>query len=347
MAETAIQKRDIEIGEGGLVKLDTYESAYRFAQSVVKSGLAPKSFQSPEAVLVAMQQGAELGLKPMQSLQHIAVINGRPSIYGKAATGIVMQSGLVEVFEEWFEGEGDDLTAFCKVKRKGLQSVKTAKFSMADAKKANLIGKQVWREYTNDMLMYKARARAFTIFNDVLCGLSFAEDISEVPEARKSFTEPKAGNSSDPLLKELEIEEVEAEPITTESGQPEPEPKIKKQKSPRELEAIEKHASLQLKKAFAAEERDFVYCIKQMLWEMAGEIEKKDKTKRESEAGRLLYQFSTFEGDDGNMVDGFTAFDYLETLLQTNPKRLKTLYGIVKTKYLHLEKKDAQTEMAY
>jgi len=82
----------------------------------------------------------------------------------------------------------------------------------------------------------------------------------------------------------VEAEEIKPEPIKM----PEPitaEPEPKKPKSPRELEAIEKYASPQLKKAFAAEERDFVYCIKQMLWEMAGEIEKKDKTKRQSEAG--------------------------------------------------------------
>jgi len=148
---------------------------------------------------------------------------------------------------------------------------------------------------------------------------------------------------------EVHIEPIRMpEPITTEPDQPEPETKTKKQKSPREAEAVEKYASAQLKKAFAEEERDFVYCIKQMLWEMAGKIEKKDKTKRESEAGRLLYQFSTFEGDDGNMVDGFTNFDYLGTLEQNNPKRLQTLYGIVKTNYLHLEKKEVQqTELAY
>jgi hypothetical protein len=298
MTEKAIKKREIEIGEGGLVKLDSYESAFQFAQSVVKSGLAPDSFKTPEAILVAMQQGAELGLKPMQSLQHIAVINGRPSIYGKAATGIVMQSGLVELFEEWFEGSGDNLTAICKVKRKGLPSVKTAKFSMADAKKANLTGKEVWRKYTNDMLMYKARARAFTIFNDVLCGLSFAEDILEVPGEKISFAESKQGNNSDPLLEELDIVEVKAEEV-------EPEPI---QETELESEPTTK------------EEK--IIRIRQWVLTLAGD----DKNK----AKQMLMDYTSFTGKDGNEVSGV---DTTKALEKFSEKRLNTTYGKIKKEF--------------
>ena len=143
----------------------------------------------------------------------------------------------------------------------------------------------------------------------------------------------------------VDAEEVHIEPIrmpeptTADPDQPGPEkePKTKKQKSPRETEAVEKYASPQLKKAFAAKERDFVYCIKQMLWEMADDGSGNQSTSsKQSEAGRLLYENSTFEGKDGKMVDGFTSFDYLETLLQTDAERLRVLYGIIKNKYLHL-----------
>ena len=35
-----------------------------------------------EDVLIAIQYGQELGLKPMQSLQGVCVINGKPTVYG-------------------------------------------------------------------------------------------------------------------------------------------------------------------------------------------------------------------------------------------------------------------------
>ena len=150
-----------------------------------------------------------MGLKPMQALQHIAVINGRPTVYGKAATGIVMNSGKVEIFEEGFENEEEDLTAWCKVKRRGVDSIKIAKFSLSDAKKAGLTNKGgVWNQYTKDMLMYKARARAFgALFGDVLCGLPIYEDYKETEKQPKhSYRSTEEKPMADPLLDDLKPE---------------------------------------------------------------------------------------------------------------------------------------------
>ena len=209
MSETKLAKVNYE---NGLVKLDNLESAYRFAKYVIASGLAPKSMTKPESVLVAFQHGAELGLKPMQSLKSIAVINGVPSVFGKAATGLVMQSGKCILHEEWYEGEGENLIAFCKVKRKGLESIKVGQFSMKDAKRAGLLDKsgELYKKYPQDMIMYKARARAYAIFGDVLCGLPIYEDYLDVPVERKSITE-EPESSEDTLFDEI-LEQPEDEP---------------------------------------------------------------------------------------------------------------------------------------
>ena len=189
----------------GELQLTNSAEMMRFASQVIASGLAPSSFKTPASVLVAMQMGAELGLKPMASLQHIAVINGRPSIYGKAVAAVVMRSGKCEDWREFIEGEGDKMTAVCRARRKGLPEWKEARFSVADAKQAGLLNKSgPWTQYLRDMLGHKARARCFgTLFADVLCGLPVMEDVREAYEAKPAALEDRTPSAPDPLLKDV------------------------------------------------------------------------------------------------------------------------------------------------
>jgi hypothetical protein len=197
------EKAPLNIDTHGLVKCSTMDEAHRFANAVIQSGLAPSSFKSATAVLFAMQMGAELGLKPIQALQCIAVVNGRPTIYGKALPGIVLRHNIIEIFEEWTEGEGLALKAFCKVKRKGIETIRTEVFTAQDAQLAGLWEKTTtWKGYPKDMLGYKARARAFNaLFADVLCGLPVTEDYQDNPTPR--VNEPPAQPINDPLLGEV------------------------------------------------------------------------------------------------------------------------------------------------
>lgn len=162
----------------GLV-LDTVESAHRFAKAVVIADMQPKSFGSGEkaiaACFVAIQAGAELGLSPMASIQNIAVINGKPGIYGPAQLGVVRQSGLLVDCEEGFEGQGESRTAVCVVTRKGASKPRVSRFSVADAKRANLWGKTgPWQQYPDRMLMMRARGFALRDeFSDVLLGCAY------------------------------------------------------------------------------------------------------------------------------------------------------------------------------
>jgi hypothetical protein len=68
--------------------LQTISDAMTFGKMVAGSDFAPKDFRGkPESCVLAMQHGAELGLSPMQAIQSIAVVNGRPSVYGDTAKG--------------------------------------------------------------------------------------------------------------------------------------------------------------------------------------------------------------------------------------------------------------------
>ena len=95
----------------GLV-LNTLEDMKTVAQLILQSGLAPESFKTAEMIFVGLQTGAELGLKPMQALNSIVVIKGKPTLWGDAALALVKRSGLLLKYTERVTGEGDDMVAF-------------------------------------------------------------------------------------------------------------------------------------------------------------------------------------------------------------------------------------------
>lgn len=143
--------------------------------------MVPKHYRGkPDDIIVAWQKGAELGLKPMQSLQHIATINGTPTVWGDAVLALVRQSGLLERFQErfTFDDAGQIISATCSAKRAGSPDVIERHFSLADAQAASLLGKQgPWQQYRGRMLQMRARSWALRDgFGDVLGGLHVREE---------------------------------------------------------------------------------------------------------------------------------------------------------------------------
>ena len=166
--------------------LQSFDDAFRFAKMVAGSEFAPKDFKGkPESCLLAIQHGSEVGLSPMQSLQSIAVINGRPCVWGDAALALVSASHVCEfVVEEIEEGkDGEALVAICTAKRRGYPKPTVVRFSVADAKKAGLWGKSgPWTQYPRRMLQLRARGFALRdAFPDVLKGLVTAEEAQDYP----------------------------------------------------------------------------------------------------------------------------------------------------------------------
>lgn len=162
---------------------NSISEAMNYAKLIADSAFCPKEFKGKSGdVLVAMQMGAEVGLSPMQALQNIAVINGRPCLWGDAALAVVISHQCYISHREWFEGsiQEGNLTAFCAITRKNNEEY-IKSFSMDDAKKANLWGKAgVWQQYPSRML--QMRARAFCIrdkFADALRGINLREEVED------------------------------------------------------------------------------------------------------------------------------------------------------------------------
>ena len=183
----------------------TLSEAMEYANLIADSGMVPKNFQGrPADVLVAVQMGAELGLPPTQALQNIAVVNGRPCLWGDAVLAIVKASSLCQYVREYF----DPLTcvATCVTKRLGDEEEIKRTFSYEDAKLAGLWAKQgPWTQYPQRMTQMRARSWAVRdAFPDLLRGIAVREE--QMDNIEKDVTpaqQTKEVNRTDSLLSRL------------------------------------------------------------------------------------------------------------------------------------------------
>ena len=162
-----------------VLRLTNFAELVQFAQMAAKSSLVPPEYRGkPENIMIAVQLGSELGLAALQSVQNIAVIGSRPTVWGDAMLALVLaHPDCLDVIESVENG-----TAVCTVKRRGRTPV-VRRFSVTDAKTAKLWGKAgPWTQYPDRMLQMRARGFALRdAFPDVLKGLITAEEARDTP----------------------------------------------------------------------------------------------------------------------------------------------------------------------
>lgn len=184
----------------------TLDEAMKYSQMLANSSLVPKNYQGKAAdILIAVQMGIELGLKPIQSLQNIAVINGKPCIYGDVLMSLTKIHPEFEDIKEHFDEKLQ--AAVCEVKRRG-QTLHIATFAIEDAKKAGLWNKPgPWTQYPKRMLQMRARGFALRdTFPDALQGLILAEeamDYKDITPGINSNDNKSYNNTTDKLIDKL------------------------------------------------------------------------------------------------------------------------------------------------
>lgn len=184
----------------GYILPTTIDEAFRFAQAVVAARLAPDSYSNdPKKVMLGVMAAMEAGLPPLYGLRQIAIINGRPCIWGDAAMALVQNTGLIEEYQEEKIGTApatndlskwpDDYGYKVTMKRKGQKGSYEGTFTVGMAKRARLwlnAKKVPWMEHPDRML--KIRARTFPLrdgFADALAGLAIREEVEDLPPEDK------------------------------------------------------------------------------------------------------------------------------------------------------------------
>jgi len=156
------------------------QEAMEAAKIMANSTLVPEAFQGKAGdILIAGQMGAELGVSWMQALSNIAVINGRPAIWGDLTLALVRKHPDFESIEETYDA--DSQTATCVIKRKSDKKPVTQTFSWQDAIDAGLTGKDTYQKYKRRMLQMRARSWAIRdCMPDALRGISIAEEVMDI-----------------------------------------------------------------------------------------------------------------------------------------------------------------------
>lgn len=257
---TAEQKTSVTTLRAGArampIMPQSFEDVQRIAAMAVRSELFKKAKQDEAAettvarCCLAIMTGLDVGLSPAQSIQSIAVINGRCLIYGDAVPGVLWAHGFD--IDQSIDGEGDERAATCTITRPNGKKI-TRTFSVADAKKARLwdtrekverYGKTVpndspWFRFSDRMLGWRALGFAKSDgASDVMRGLDIKENMESVDLSRDEYSEvnaaPKKAIAELPDIPDPSEAEPQAKVVAT------PAPTEKPQRSDQEfLDALD------------------------------------------------------------------------------------------------------------
>lgn len=174
----------------------TFEQALEFSKYLANSDMVPKQYRGkPGDCLIAMQWGFEVGMKPLQALQSIAAVNGKPSIYGDAGKAMLLAAGC-DIDEDDMEAVKANGRARCRITRPGRTPVERT-FSLDDAKTARLWGKEgPWSQYPYRQMAWRAFwFAARDAAADLLRGMGGAEELRDMADAAPPAGERHMGDA--------------------------------------------------------------------------------------------------------------------------------------------------------
>ena len=177
----------------------------QLASQLSKSMMVPKAYQGkPQDLFVAMAMGYQIGLSVEQSIQAIAVINGKPCLWGDDMLALCMaHPDFQDIIEDPIM-KGDQIVGYnCTIKRKGMSDSSTP-FTLDMAKKAGLLSKVgPWTQYPERMLQLRARAFALrNRFPDALKGIKSREEVEDYIEAEYKVVDT-SGSRTELLKKDF------------------------------------------------------------------------------------------------------------------------------------------------
>jgi hypothetical protein len=199
-------------------------------ETLLESGMLPKSIRTPQAAVAIMLAGRELGVPPMQAFTSINVIEGKPTVSPQLMMGLAERTGLVEYCNIEDDGQACTVTLL----RSGGQPF-TASFSMQDAIDMKLSGKYNWKSMPKVMRQWRAISAAYrVVFADVLAGVYTPEEMGATVDGEGAIL---VDAEVAPVQIAAEPEKVaenepQAPPVEKLEDRPDPDPPIEPEVAP-------------------------------------------------------------------------------------------------------------------
>lgn len=210
-------------------------------QTFIASGAVPICYKTPQSVLMAIQAGRELGMKPVESMNGMMIVNGQIKLWGTALSGRVTQLGYKI---KWGECTNEKSSVLI-VSPEG-DETDTETYTIEEAKKANLLSKSNWIGHAKTMLRWRALGNCVKFnFPHLLQGYSLVDDDDTVDsmQGEKSVPE-KQDNASKLLNKDKPAEEKKEKVVEGEVVAKEEEKKIDKKEADALIDMLESAGSV-------------------------------------------------------------------------------------------------------
>jgi hypothetical protein len=185
---------------------DRYAVLERMAATLIQSGMLPQALTKPAQVITIMLKAYELSIPPLEGLNGITVIQGKPSVSPQLMLSLINRSGLLEDLDMRTGADG----ATCTMTRKG-RKPHTVTFGPREAQAMGLAGKDNYKKQPGVMYQWRAVAAcARVVFPDVISGLYTAEEMGAEVRVLEDGTQEVVSVPSAPVVVEAEV--VEAAP---------------------------------------------------------------------------------------------------------------------------------------
>lgn len=196
-------------------------AAYELASKLSNTTLVPQMYQKkPDEATAAILYGAELGLNPIQSLQQIFVVQGKPAIYARTMVALVKTKGYLI---ETVESTDESVTVRGTDPRTGV--VETSTWTVERAKKAGYTSNKKYDTDPQGMLYAKSATEVCRkLAPEVLLGIAYSREELELERPIQAVAErvqagPKRGTAG--LAERLGVTS-EPTPATSEPADEDP-----------------------------------------------------------------------------------------------------------------------------
>ena len=155
------------------------EEAYRVCKLLVASGMMPKHIRTPEAMFAILATGRELGLPMMQATRSLHYLDGKPTLSADLIVALVKRHPECEYFRV-VSASNEAVTM--ETKRRGEPEPVRITWTIDDAQRAGVLGKENWKKYPRAMLRARVSTElARAVFPDAALGLYDPDELSREP----------------------------------------------------------------------------------------------------------------------------------------------------------------------
>jgi hypothetical protein len=169
--------------------IQQFENAQRIGKALASSALVPREYQGQQGLantLVAMEIAGRMGLSPLQVMQNLHIIHGRPSWSSQFIIAMINGCGRFSPLDYNLSGEGESLACYAYATELATgKELRGPVVTMVMAKREGWATKTGSKWQTMPDLMIRYRAAAFwgrLYVPEFLVGMKTQEEVIDVQE---------------------------------------------------------------------------------------------------------------------------------------------------------------------